>query len=163
MNNDNNISLIGDTVYDIVVNKNAEILSDTAANSGKTPISYRYENANGERFLVFNINTRADSTNMLKHYARGLQIAENIPWLSGKKLPAYVYGNPSLYIQCKKNEKGMSVGIWNFFADTAIEPTVELDKNYSSINFSNCSGELLKDKVLLSDIPPFSFVAFEVK
>ena len=163
LNNDNNISLIGDIVYDIVVNKNAEILSDTLANSGKIPISYRYENANGERFLVFNINTRADSTNMLRHYARGLQIAENIPWLSGKKLPAYVYGHPSLYIQCKKNEEGMSVGIWNFFADIAIEPIIELDKNYSSINFINCSGELSKDKVSLSDIPPFSFVAFEVK
>lgn len=162
LNNDNNISLLGDTVYDIVINKNAEILSDTQTTVGKTPISYRYENANGERFLVFNINTRADTTNMLRHYARGRQIADNIPWLSGKKLPAYVYGHPSLYMQCKKNEKSMSVGLWNFFADTAIDPIIELDKNYSSITFSDCSGELLEDKVSLSDIPPFGFVSFEV-
>ena len=162
LNNDNHISIIGAAVYDIEININAEVLSDIQTTAGKIPVSYRYENANGERFLVFNINTRAGTPNMLKHYARGRQIAENITWLSGKKLPGYVYGHPSLYMQCKKNEKSMAVGLWNFFADTAIEPVVELDNKYSSINFNNCSGKLLQDKVLLSDIPPFGFVAFEV-
>ncbi len=53
--------------------------------------------------------------------------------------------------------------LWNFFADTAIEPVIELGKEYSKIEFINCDGRLEGDKVYLSDIQPFGFVAFEVK
>ena len=57
----------------------------------------------------------------------------------------------------------MAVGLWNFFADTAIDPVVELDGEYSGIEFLNTNGKLDKNKVYLSDIPPFGFVGFEVK
>lgn len=161
--NDNHILTDGLPIYDIKLKPNAEVLSDTKTSAGVIPMSYRYENSDGNRFLVLNVNTRSDNSNVLKHYARSRQYAENIPWLSGKKLPAYVYGNPALYIMCKKNEKSMAVGLWNFFADTAIEPVVELDGEYSGIEFLNTNGKLYKNKVYLSDIPPFGFVGFEVK
>lgn len=161
LNDNNYISIIGDTVYDIEINNNAEILSDIESQKGKIPISYRYENKDGNRFLVLNVNTRFDKSNALKHYARGKQYAENIPWLSGEKLPAYCYGHPSLYIQCQKNEKALAVGLWNFFADTAIEPIVKLDGTYKNIKFINCNGRLENDKVYLTDINPFTFVGFE--
>ena len=162
LKDNNHISLASANVYDIKVNKNAEILSDMKTDDKNVPISYRYQNASGHRFLVLNINTRNNKSNMLKHYARGRQIADNIPWLSGQTLPAYVYGHPSLYLQSKKNENAMAVGLWNFYADTAITPVVELDREYTNINFINCSGELLGDKVYLSDIQPFGFAGFEV-
>lgn len=163
INDNNHISLIGAKIYDIKINKNAEVLSDIKTFDKTIPISYRYKNADGYRFLVFNINTRIDSSSMLKHYARGRQIADNIPWLSGQKLPAYVYGHPSLYMQCKSHENNMSVGLWNFFADTAISPIIELHQKYSEIEFTNCTGKLLGDKVHLSDIQPFDFAGFSVK
>lgn len=161
--NDNHILTDGLPIYDIKLKPNAEVLSDTKTSAGVIPMSYRYENSDGNRFLVLNVNTRSDNSNVLKHYARSRQYAENIPWLSGKKLPAYVYGNPALYIMCKKNEKSMAVGLWNFFADIAIDPVVELDGEYSGIEFLNTNGKLYKNKVYLSDIPPFGFVGFEVK
>ena len=148
-------------VCDLKLRTNAEILSDINTSLGILPLSYRYENAEGERFLVINVNTRG-SEHLLKHYARSRQYAEQIEWLSGKKLPAYVYGNPSLYIQCKESKGALAVGLWNFFADTAFEPVVELAECYSDIEFVNCSGTLIGDKVTLTDIPPFGFVAFEV-
>lgn len=163
LNTNNYISIIGATIYDIVINKNAEILSDIQTQTGKIPISYRYENADGNRFLVLNINSRFNNSSMLKHYERGRQIADNISWLSGNKLPAYTYGHPSLYMQCKRNEKAMSVGLWNFFADTAIDPIIELDSPYNKIDFINCKGVLKNDKVYLEDIPPYSFAGIEVK
>lgn len=126
-------------------------------------MSFRYENSDGNRFLILNVNTRSDRDNVLKHYARSRQYAENVQWLSGNKLPAYVYGNPELYVLCKKNENTMAVGLWNFFADIAIEPVVELDREYSGISFLNCSGMLCGDKVRLCDIPPYGFAAFEVR
>ena len=162
LNNDNYISITGSCAYDITVNKNAEVLSDIKTKSGSIPLSYRYENADGNRFLVLNANPHHDSSTMLKHYARGRQIADNVPWLSGEKLPAYVYGNPSLYVQCKQSENAMAVGLWNFFADIAIDPVVELGEAYGSIKFINCNGRLENDKVYLDDINPFAFVGFEV-
>ncbi|MEE1048774.1 MAG: hypothetical protein U0M60_15310, partial [Clostridia bacterium] len=162
VNNNNHILTDHIPIYDIKLKSNAEVLSDTETSAGVIPMSYRYENANGNRFLVLNVNTRTNCDNVLKHYARSRQYSENIPWLSGKKLPAYSYGNPAMYIMCKENKTSMAVGLWNFFADTAIEPTVELDNEYSEIRFLNCDGELRGNKVYLNDIPAFGFAAFEV-
>lgn len=163
--NDNNhiFAQGGFTVYDLKLKNKAEILSDLETSLGVLPLSFRYENSDGHRFLVLNINTRFGSDSVLKHYARGRQYAEQIEWIGGQKLPAYVYGNPSLYIQCKQDKSALAVGLWNFFADTAIEPVVELGKEYSKIEFINCNGTLDGNKVHLTDIPPFGFVAFEVK
>jgi hypothetical protein len=100
---------------------------------------------------------------MLKSYERSRQYAENIPWLSGKKLPAYIYGNPSLYMQCKKDENETAVGLWNFFADAVINTEIKLDKEYKEIEFINCTGTLSGNTLNISEMPPFSFAAFKVK
>ena len=179
-NNNNCISAVGSIAYDVELVSGCEVLSelviksdniprvylnDDAKNGQRSkdsiPLSYRYENANGQRFLVLNTNSRCNP-GILRSYARSRQYAENVEWLSGNKLPAYVYGNPALYIQCKKQGGKLAVGLWNFFADIAIEPVVELDNDYKSVKFINCSGRLEKNKVFLSDIQPFAFVAFEV-
>ncbi len=128
----------------------------------KIPLSYRYENADGQRFLVLNVNTRFDGSPMLRHYERGRQLAEQIAWLSGEKLPAYVYGHPSLYMQCKQNEKAMAIGLWNFFADTAIDPIIELGGSYHDVSFINCSGRMENNKIYLNDINPFAFAGIEL-
>lgn len=162
LHNGNYISIIGASSYDITIREGAEVLSDIRIHGGRIPLSYRYENADGNRFLVLNVNSRTDSSSMLKHYERGRQIADSIEWLSGNKLPAYVYGHPSLYMQCKQHEGSMAVGLWNFFADIAIDPVIELGAEYSDIKFINSGGRLEKDKVYLSDINPFAFAGFEV-
>lgn len=168
--NNNHILFFGGKTYDISINENAEILSDTELDGKTVPVSYRYENADGNRFLVLNINTRSTQNikdpkdNILKHYARSRQYAEMIPWLGGEALPAYVYGHPALYMQCKKGEDGsLAVGLWNFHADIAFAPTVELTETYSKVEFINCGGELCGNKLTLTDIPAFGFVGFEVK
>ena len=163
INDDNYILSDGVPVCDVRLKNGALILSDTETSHGIIPMSFRYENSDGNRFLILNVNTRSDRDNLLKHYARSRQYAENVQWLSGNKLPAYVYGNPELYVLCKKDKNAMAVGLWNFFADAALSPTIELDKEYSDISFLNCSGELCGDKVRLCDIPPYGLAAFEVR
>ena len=163
LDNHNHIDARGAWVYDIKLNESAEVLSDISKSKGVIPMSYRYENSDGNRFLVLNINTRFSVESVFKHYERSRQYADNITWLSGKRLPAYVYGNPSLYIQCKKNKEAMAVGLWNFFADPVIEPQVELDSEYKDITFINCNGRLEKNKLVLTDIAPFGFAGFEVR
>lgn len=162
--NDNNyIAMYDSIIYDIKLKEDAEILSDVNVDEGLIPVSFRYENAKGQRFLVLNINTRIGADVLLKHYARSRQYAEAVEWISGQRLPAYVYGHPSLYIQCKEDEDELAVGLWNFSVDTVIEPVVELGDKYADIEFVNCTGRLEADKVYLTDISPHGFAGFVVK
>ena len=68
-----------------------------------------------------------------------------------------------MYIQCKKADGKLAVGLWNFFADEAFDFTVELSESYSKIKFLNCEGELSGDKVIIKSIPAFGFGFFEVE
>ena len=163
LKNNNRILSNGSVIYNVKLKENAEILSDIETTVGAVPVSYKYENADGNRFLVLNVNTRNGNSNLLFHYERSRQYADMVPWLSGNKLPAYCYGNPQLYMQCKTDGNKTAVGLWNFYADTAIEPVIELGDTYSAIEFINCSGKLSVDKVYLSDIAPYSFAGFELK
>ncbi|MBR6780770.1 MAG: hypothetical protein IKM24_07125 [Clostridia bacterium] len=163
LKDDNYIHANGVITYELALDEKATVLSDTKIADGIIPVSFCYENAAGNRFLVLNFNTRFGSDRLLKHYAASRRYADAIAYLSGKKLPAFVYGNPALYVQAKEGNGALAVGLWNFFADIAVAPIVELDKTYSEITFINCTGKLEKDRVHLSDIPAFGFAGFEVK
>lgn len=161
--NKNRINADKAAIRNITLKKSAEMLSFTEKDGRKTPMSFRYENSDGQRFFVLNIIPDINNPNVLRHYERNRQYTENTLWLSGKPLPAAVSGHPALYMQCKKNDDSLSVGLWNFFSDIAFCPEITLDECYESIEFINCSGTLSENKVSLSDIPAFGFAGFEVK
>ena len=152
-------------VCNMTLQEGAEVLSDTETTAGICPVSFRYENEAGQRFLVFNceISVSNNNTNILRTYARSRQIEEQIQWISGQKLPAYCYGNPAMYTIVKEGNGELAVGLWNLHADIAIDPVVELAEGYSSIEFIGCSGKLEGNKVTLSDIPAFGFAGFNLK
>ncbi len=151
------------TVYDVALRNGAEVLSVGKNDQQTVPMSYRYENSDGNRFLVLCFNTRKQCDASFYGYARSEQIAKNVFWLSGKNLPAYSYGNPHLYMQCKADEKTLAVGLWNFCADPIFQPVVELGENYDKIEFINCDGKLCGNLVSLSEIAPYGFAAFVAK
>lgn len=176
----------GANIFDHVFSENIRVCSeariseekgglshDEVAGKSKTvPVSYFYENADGERYLVLNFDARyqtnakgkALSSVIMRHYARSRQYASAVEWLSrGKSLPAYCFGNPNLYTMVKKRGDCMTVGLWNFFADPVLEPKIQLDGVYQKIRFLNCEGTLDGDTVTLSEIAPYGFVAFEVE
>ena len=136
-------------------------------NATMVPMSYLYENRDGERYLVLNFDTRfiqkGAKTDAMRYYERSRQYASAVEWLShGKHLPAFCFGNPNLYTMTKTRDGAMAVGLWNFFADTVVEPTVKLDRAYTNLTCIGCSGKLEGDTVTLTDIPAFGFVGFEV-
>jgi len=149
-------------VYQVSLKPNTEVLSDTETKKGLYPTAFRYKNEKGQRFFVLNVKPDVNNNNILKHYARSRQIADNILWLSGKQLPAYCYGNPAMYTICKKDENALAVGLWNLHADIAIDPVVELADEYAKVDFIGCSGRLEGKKVFLSDIPAFGFAGFHL-
>ena len=165
-------------VFDISVKDNAQIQThcisyeNEVIEKKRTIGSYYYKNADGQQFLVFAFYAYANRNNIKQgcfnrhyysNYLRSAQIKNAVELFGGKKLPAYSYGNPDLYIMAKKNDSAMAVGLWNIFADVIFEPVIELDKEYSQIEFINCSGKIEGNKVTLSDMAPFSFAGFEVK
>lgn len=155
--------------FDHTFSKTIHVESYGEYEGRKIPMSYTYENADGQRFLVLNFDTRIVTRELYapstRHYARSRQYAEAVKWLSrGSALPAYAYGNPDLYLLTKKSPDGtMAVGLWNFCIDSVLEPKITLDKAYSEITFLNCSGTLSGNTVTLGELPAFGFCAFEVK
>lgn len=160
------ISVRDALIYDVTFDKKAEVLSYAEHGGKKIPVSVRYENEKKQRFFIINNNPRlAPQQDIMRHYRRSRQYADAAQWLSEKKLPAYVYGCPELYIQCRRDEKNgtLTVGLWNNFADPAIEPAVELDGEYKDFTYFNCTGRFENGKLRLSDVPPFSFAAFKAE
>ncbi len=171
-NNELWLQLSGLKAYKTKLNKNAKVISVFSSNSkygeilnDSFPASFMYQNKNGNKFLVFTFNAYLNGEGMNRQYERSKAIANAVKWFNGKGLSAYSYKNPDLYILAKKNkdESEMAVGLWNIFADSIYEPKVELNDNYSQIEFINCTGKLEGNKVLLSEIPPFKFAGFTVK
>jgi len=155
--------------YRCTLKKGAEISSHLllgiekrSAKPQKNPFAFSYTNADGDKFFVLNFEAYFCSDAVLRGYARSKQIKDAIEVMSGKKLPAYSYGNPDLYIMCKEDESKKAVGLFNIFADGIYNGVVELDAEYNDISFINCKGELKDNKVLISEIAPFSFAGFEV-
>ena len=57
----------------------------------------------------------------------------------------------------------MAIGLWNFFADPAIDPVLQLDHPYRSVEAVNCTAALEGDRITLSELPPYGFAFIEVK
>lgn len=161
---DDNYIIANELAYDIRINSRCKIISYGSNNleNANIPFCFLYQNYNGQKFLVFNCNAK-DSENLLKHQANAKIIADNIQCLSGEELPAFCYGNPNLYMQCKEDDENMVIGLWNFFEDEAIELSVLLSREYKEAEFLCGSGELSKDRIRLTDIPPYAFRGIVLK
>ena len=158
LDNGNRIIAFNSPTYKLELKPSAEVLSvgNTKADE-KIPMSFTYSNSNGERFLVINTNPREKNT-LLRHYARGYQYYR----FMADSFEALCPGHPDLYMLCSKDDKELSVGVWNFCIDPALDPVVYLGESYENIRFINGSGKLCGNKVELSEIPAYGFAGFVV-
>ncbi len=150
-------------MYEMTVKDGAEIISSFVPNN--TPASYICG-----KFMVMGVDlTQAYekkdicSHNFFFNYYRQDDLIYAIEKLGGKKLPVVSRKNPMLYTLASKDDESMSVILSNIFEDDVFEGVFELDKEYKSIRFINCTGKLLGDKVIIDKIHPFSMAAFEVR
>ena len=132
------------------------LLFSTEQNNTDT-VAYKYENANGERFLVFLFegdsifdSTQMRDSGLLKNYAVQKTLAKELPWVARKELDAYCIGNPELYLMCRKDESSMTVGLFNCFADALAEPVIMLDEEYKNIECIGCEAKIEGRKVILT-------------
>ena len=136
----------------------------TTSVEGKEKIlAYKYENQNGQRFLVFTLCADAMVRNPihLRSYEVQAVLLREIEWLAGKPLPAKTVHAPELYTLCEKGENYTSVVLLNCFYDSALNPVIELDREYSYVEFANCSGRIEGNRVMLDQsIGVYDFAAF---
>ena len=150
---------------------NAEpLIFASVEGSPDAPLAYRYENANGERFLVFLFDGDSTFTSvqiavsgLWMNYVTQKALISALPWVARAPIPAYCEGNPELYLMCEKHEDSLSVALFNCFADYLTEPEITLDEEYSSIECLACEAELKGNKVILkSRLHGFESAAFRV-
>ena len=143
------------------LNANAETQSYDEAHH---PIAWRYENANRQKFFVFNVD-QADiehNCSINVNYIRQKQLIDAVEWIAGEKLPAKCEKHPHLYIQCGKSD-GLVVGLFNCYDDCVLPAIITLDKEYKTVEFFGCKGSLQGDKVIFNEpIPAYAYCAFKV-
>jgi hypothetical protein len=146
-------------------NSNAEVTLSCTANGTTYSLCYRYENKDGQRFLVYLFEAMSlhKDSGLLQGYLTQSAVAHGVEWLSRKKLPAKCQGHPGLYMLCKRNGKRLTVGLFNFHADSIFAPTVTLDKSYQKLTCLNTGGSLTDNTVTLSELAAYSFAAFAVE
>lgn len=144
----------------LALKEGAEVDSDYLYGSvdaqKRTPASYFYENAEGERFFVLGHRAYFNSEGTYRGYARARQLRRAVERLSGRRLPAFVDANPDVYLITKRCEDGaLSVALFNFSLDVLVAPTVQLDRAYTSVSATKCDARLDGASVHLSDVMPF--------
>ena len=128
------------------------------------PVAWHYENENGQKFFVLNID-QADieyNCSINVNYIRQRQLIDAVEWIAGEKIPAKCEKHPHLYIQCGQSD-GLVVGLFNCYDDCVIPAMITLDKDYKKAEFYGCKGRLQGNKVILEEpIPAYSYCAFKV-
>lgn len=127
------------------------------------PASYTYENASGERFLVFAFSAEdiPDHSSLLRSYQRALDIVRCVEYLGGAPLPASCVGHPMLYSLTSEDEREIACAYINIHPDEIPVARVTLSHSVSSVRFIGCDGKMLSSRELeIYSISPYSTVAF---
>lgn len=142
----------------------AKTVLSIVSNGTHKPLAYQYENADGNKFLVFTFHGDGLVSNPKCLYAYAVQetLQRGIEWLSGKPLPVKTCKYPELYTLCEKGDGYTSVALFNCYPDGAVDLEIELDREYSHIECSGCSARIEGNKVIFDiGIPAFDFASFK--
>ena len=116
----------------------SRILANKDGEEGYFPACYTYENADGQKFLVYAFKAQTSFEQRPQHgtfrgWCRARQLRRILPWLSGKPLDAVCEPAPDLYIMTKREGSRMTVGLWNFCEDYVKQPKVMLGEEWSEV------------------------------
>lgn len=142
----------------------ASVESMGETGNGRLPLSYRYENAEGQRFLVYLFDSLelSRTTGLFFNYARKEQLISAFEWISGSQL-AVVPANraPFVYLLTRETERGLAVGVFNCFADEVSQPSFRVSESFTEAEFCFCSGRISDGVVTIDgEIPAFGYIAF---
>lgn len=132
----------------------------------RAPSAYLYENALGQRFLVyaFRAQNQPENSGMYWNYRRGEQIASAIEWLGGNPLPANCTGNPFGYCRCNENDNSVAVAYFNCTSDGIENLDIRFARDIKSIKIIVGNGEQADARTArVNDIRGYGYVAIEAE
>jgi hypothetical protein len=137
--------------------------------NGKT-VAYRYENADGARFLVFlfegdsirDDNLQTALSGLMQNEPTRRMLHRVLPWLSRAPLPVTCAEDPNLYLMCRRDEDSLSVALFNCFADPLTNPVLELDESYRRAECVGCDARLEGNRLVLNT-PLYGYCAATVR
>ena len=136
-----------------------EPLLSCVADGTERLLCYRYENPEGQRFLVylFEATSLHKDSGLLQGYLVQQATTRGVEWISRRPLPVTCMGHPQLYLLCKEGEKGLTVGVFNCHADSIYEPTLTLDREYATVDCLRGEGHLEGRTLILPELPAYSW------
>lgn len=145
--------------------KGARIVLYCIAGGEKKPFAYRYENAKGQRFFVYLIEYAPVEMDcgLDRNYEQQEALYGAVEWISNKKLPFRMPKNPKLYVMCARDEKSLSVALFNFSSDPVLQPEALLDGEYRRAECVGCRVKLDGDRLtLVSRLPAFEYALIKL-
>jgi len=150
--------------YAMTIRDEAQVLSTLVTPDGCVPGAYLYENAAGERYLVYAFDAceSQNARGAFRNYCRQRQLIDALSWVARRPLDAVCPGHPDLYMMVKKDENSLAIGLWNFFADAVESPRLFLADDYADVEIinGNGAGYTLADRQLTlhDNMMPYGFV-----
>lgn len=128
---------------------------------------FTYENANGQRFMVFPFDTKLvmNVYGWLDCYSLSRLVGRHLEWLGRKPVPVLLDVNaPESYLLVKEDETTVTVGFWNMHPDRIDDLRFAVTGAYTGVEFYACDGVWEDGYVsLTSTVYPYEFAAFELK
>ena len=129
----------------------------------RAPPAFVYANAAGEKYMVLPLEAYFNRPGWHRSYEAGAMLCDGIRRLTGSAIPAFVGGNPDVYVMAKDGPDGTrAVGVFNMSADELVDQEVRMDRSYKTVRFINCQGRLDGDRVRLESVPAWSFAGIEL-
>ncbi len=146
-----------DVFFSCEIRKEAFIESAFLMTNEEIPASYRYENHDGQKFLVFLFDASALKPNsgLSCSYYRRKQILKAAEWM-GEKLPVIIKDQPGMYAIVKEDEEKTAIAFANFSLDPAYDVMIETNKRGRKAEFIGAEGELMENGVRVSIIQPWA-------
>lgn len=143
--------------YRCSVKSSAQIESVFPMVNGEMPASYRYENEEGQKFLVFLFDAGYIKSNsgISCSYYRQKQIIDACEWM-GAKLPAVIKKHPGMYMIAKEDDQKFAIAVTNFSLDPAYDVEIELKHAKDIAEMDGMTGEITDKKLKIKCIPPWS-------
>ena len=158
------------TVARLEIDGRAEVLSRFVRfelySDENYPASYRYENENGERFLVlaFSAEDLPDHSSLLRSYARARDICDSVEYLGGEPIFARCDGHPMLYSLASEGDGEIACAYINIHPDEIPCAKVKLSRSVKAVRFIGCEGRAVSDnEIELYSVSPYKTVAFTAK
>lgn len=141
---------------EITISDQAKIRSFWHRGTEKLPGSYTYENAAGQKFLVYGMDAFACAKEMYCNYARQAQIFDFLEEC-GADAPVRCPGHPDLYVLCKEDANTLAIGFYNCFADEIDGLKAKVSTEYTNAEIYRAEGRLHHNVLNIDHLPAYNW------